>query len=119
MSTEENRKSQVASGTSEPRRRGATGLWASAFVLFALLIIQVEPLMGQLAQHSASAGMVSQVGQLTVLTADAGNEDVLLVLEGRSEELFVYRTDRNGIQLQQRMQIPKLFQDAKALSTGK
>jgi hypothetical protein len=112
-------KEQMENGKSEPGRGAPSGLWASAFILFALVLIQAQPLLAQpFGQHAAQAGMVSQVGQLTVLTADAGNDDVLLVLEGRSEELFVYRTDRNGIQLQQRMQVPKLFQDAKALSLG-
>ena len=111
-------KEQVASGTSEPKTR-PSALWASAFVLIALLLIQAQPLLAQpFAQHSAQGGMVSQVGQLTVMTAEAGNDDVLLVLEGRSEELFVYRADRNGVQLQQRLQVPKLFQDAKALAIG-
>jgi len=101
-------------------RRGSL-LWVSAFVLLVLVLMQAQPLMAQLGGHAAEAhaaqgGMVSQVGQLTVLTADAGGDDVLLVLEGRSEELFVYRADRNGVQLQQRMAIPKLFQDARMTS---
>jgi hypothetical protein len=92
-------------------------LWASAFVLFALIIMQAQPLLAQIGGgHAASGGMVSQVGQLTVLTADAGTEDVLLVLEGRGEELFVYRADRNGVQFQQRLAIPKLFQDARMMA---
>jgi hypothetical protein len=109
---------QSPAAPTQPRSRHSV-LWASAFVLFAMVLIQSQPLFAQpFGDHAARAGMVSQVGQLTVMTADAGGDDVLLVLEGRSEELFVYRTDRNGIQLQQRMQVPKLFQDAKALSTG-
>ena len=111
-------KSQVASKSELEPRRPHTGLWASAFVLFALILIQAQPLLAQegILGHSAQGGMVSQVGPLTILTADASGEDVLLVLEGRGEELFVYRTDRNGVQLQQRLAVPKLFQDAKAMS---
>jgi hypothetical protein len=107
---------------SDQPSRAPTGLWASAFVLFALILIQAEPIiaqqgLGKGAQaHAAQSGMVSQVGPITVLTADAGSDDVLLVLEGRSEELYVYRTDRNGIQLQQRMPVSKVFQDAKVMS---
>jgi hypothetical protein len=100
--------------------RPNTGLWASAFVLLALIILQSPTLLAQpFGDSPAKAGMVSQVGQLTVMTADAGSEDLLLVLEGRSEELLVYRSDRNGIQLQQRVSIQQLFQDARAQSQGK
>src|SRR5262245_58069863 len=100
----------------EPARKGSL-LWVSAFVLLALVLMQSQPLLAQLgAGHAAQGGMVSQVGPLTVMTADAGADDVLLVLEGRSEELYVYRADRNGVQLQQRLAIPKLFQDARMMS---
>jgi hypothetical protein len=101
---------------------GRGGLWGSAFILMALVLIQAQNLVGMQPfgnANEAEAGMVSQVGTLTVLTADAGNDDVLVVLDGRSEEVYVYRTDRNGIQLHQRLNIPKLFQDAKANSLGR
>lgn len=100
-----------------PRSRRGSLLWISALVLLGLVMLQGQPLLAQLGDHGGGhGGMVSQVGPLTVLTADAGSDDVLLVLEGRSEELFVYRADRNGIQLQQRLAIPKLFQDARMMS---
>jgi hypothetical protein len=105
--------------TKMPVRRSHTALWASAFVLFALILIQAQPLIAQQGAFrgtAQAAGMVSQVGPLTVMTADAGSDDVLLVLEGRSEDLYVYRSDRNGVQLQQRLSIPKLFTDAKMMS---
>ena len=97
-----------------------TGLITLAFVLLTILVTQAQPLIAQVGGgNSAHAGMVSQAGSLTVMTADAGSDDVLLVLEGRTEELLVYRSDRNGMQLQQRMAVPKLFQDARAMSLGR
>lgn len=69
---------------------------------------------------SAHAGMVSQAGQHTILTADASNEDLVLVLDERSEELLVYRTDINkGVQLFQRLRLPEVFVDARARATGR
>ena len=53
------------------------------------------------------------------MTANAGVDDLLLVLEGRSEELLVYRADRNGTQLHQRLNVPKLFEDARAMAQGR
>jgi hypothetical protein len=104
---------------SQPRN-GVNALWASGFVLLALVLIQAETMLAQpFDRGTAQAGMVSQTGQLTVMTADGGSDDLLLVLEGRSEELLVYRSDRNGVQLQQRLSVPKLFQDARAMTQGK
>jgi hypothetical protein len=115
MSQPETTNQETTSSVGRPAR----GLWASAFILLVLVMIQAQPLLAQGllgGGHTASAGMVSQAGSVTVMTADAGNDDVLLVLEGRGEELFVYRTSRDGMQIQQRLAVPKLFQDAKAMS---
>lgn len=69
--------------------------------------------------EAQAAGVVSQVGGLTVMTTDATNEDLLLVLDSRNEELFVYRTQNNeSVQLLQRYPIPQLFVDARARSLG-
>ncbi len=62
---------------------------------------------------------VSQTGGLTVLTSEAGNEDLLVVLDSRNEELFVYKTDlKQGSQLLQRYPVAQLFTDARARSLG-
>jgi hypothetical protein len=71
------------------------------------------------AQTALATPLVSQVGGLTVMTTDATNEDLLVVLDSRNEELFVYRADANaGVQLLQRYPIPQLFVDARARSLG-
>ncbi|MFO0857387.1 MAG: hypothetical protein U0640_08545 [Phycisphaerales bacterium] len=62
---------------------------------------------------------VSQTGGLTVLTSEAGNEDLLVLLDSRNEELFVYKTDlKQGSQLLQRYPVAQLFTDARARSVG-
>jgi hypothetical protein len=102
------------------RNRPFNGLLASAFVILALILIQAESLLAQpFGGDAASAGMVSHSGSLTVMTANAGVDDLLLVLEGRGEELLIYRTDRNGLQLYQRLNVPKLFEDARAMAQGR
>jgi hypothetical protein len=54
-----------------------------------------------------------------VLTAGAGNEDVLVVLDERNERLMVYRTDaRQGVQLMQQIPLQELFAEARARSLG-
>lgn len=107
------------------RRIPAASLWVLFFVLLALTAARVGSLIGN-APSALDVGMaqadelVSQTGGLTVLSTDGGNEDILVVLDGRNEEMFVYRTDVNaGIQLLQRYTIPQLFSDARARSLGR
>jgi hypothetical protein len=67
----------------------------------------------------AHAGLVSRAGGLTVLTAGAGNEDVLVVLDERNEMLLTYCTDpRLGLQLMQKIPLQELFREARARSLG-
>lgn len=67
----------------------------------------------------AQAAMVAQTGGLTVLTFDAGNEDLLCILDARTEELVVYRTDgQAGMQLLQRYAVPQMFTDARLRTQG-
>jgi hypothetical protein len=71
------------------------------------------------ARADAGSGMVSQVGAYTMMTTAGQNEDVLLVIDGRAEELLVYRTDNaNGVQLMQRLNLPRAFLDARARAMG-
>lgn len=65
-------------------------LWASAFVLFALLIVQASRL-GTPAGVALAGDSASSVGDLSALTASDGDQqDVLLILDGREQVLYVY-----------------------------
>jgi hypothetical protein len=67
----------------------------------------------------AQAALVSQTGGLTVMTADGGSQDLLMILDGRNEDLLVYRTDsQQGLQLMQRYSVPQVFTDARSRSQG-
>jgi len=69
---------------------------------------------------AGAQGMVSKTGMYTTLTAKAGNEEILYVLDGRSEELFLYRTDQQkGTVLLTRVSVPGSFMDAKARAGAK
>ncbi len=102
-----------------------TLLAVTAGVLTTLLAVQVlggAPPLGPRGGGSsdANAGMVSSAGSHTIMTADGNNEDLLLVLDERNEELFVYRTDASkGVQLFQRMSLPEIFNDARGRSGGR
>ncbi|MEC9373492.1 MAG: hypothetical protein VYC34_06595 [Planctomycetota bacterium] len=100
--------------TSSRRRvdTGAAALWASAFVILALIVSQAGRLPGV---NPAYAGNVSEVGDLTILTADSGdNEDILCILDNRSEKLFIYGVqNRQSVELFQTYNLSQTFTDAR------
>lgn len=71
---------------------GSAVLWASAFVIAALIIIKA----GDLPANQAHARMAVSSGDFTLVTAHSGKGDdedpdeVLYVLDSRSETLLVY-----------------------------
>lgn len=98
--------------------RRVSPLWLSAFALGVLALVQGVRLTGS--SGVANAEMVSRAGSLSMLTADGGREDVLVILDERSETLMVYRTDtKEGVQLLQRLPLQQLFTEARARTLGK
>ncbi|GJQ30546.1 MAG: hypothetical protein HBSAPP03_24300 [Phycisphaerae bacterium] len=98
--------------------RNTTMLWASAIALGLLALVQgvrVADWPGE-----ARAEMVARSGVVTVMTADGGNDDVLLVLDERAETVSIYKTDtRNGVQHVQTLSLPTLFTEARARALGR
>ncbi len=115
------------------------GLWASAFVLTGLCLIALARLIGltggtpeaiaiasmrgqpAFAGGEGGGGMVAQAGVYTALVSAGGNDDLLVVLDGRSEELMVYRPEGNlGVpQLVQRLNVQTLFTEARTRAEGR
>lgn len=90
-------------------------LWASALVILALILVQSSRMGGNRAQ----AEMVSSSGGYTVMTADGGTDEVLLILDERSEELFVYRVEnQRSVDMKERISLSRLFSDARAAAQG-
>lgn len=96
-----------------PADRSVGALWASAFVLAGLVLTVAS---GLPRAQSQTAGTVSTVGELTVLTAPTGaGEDVIIVLDGISESVFVYgMLNRNAIEIHQTYDLHRLFTDARS-----
>jgi hypothetical protein len=94
-------------------RAGNIALTISALVLLAVLVV----VAGRPAP--AAAAEVSQSGDYTALTCDGGNEDILVVLDGRTEQLFVYKVqNQNSLQLMQREDVSRIFSDARSRLGG-
>jgi hypothetical protein len=93
----------------------SAALWGSAFVLLALIVAQVSRLPSGRGgptgvAMAAAMGDVARAGDYTVLTFNGGNDDVLAVLDGRGEELFLYRVKPvNQLEFISRDRLPDLF----------
>lgn len=65
-------------------------MWISGVILGVVLALQLG-LPEREARAVGSFGDVAGSGEYTILTLPANNEDLLVVLDGRSESLVVYR----------------------------
>jgi len=91
-------------------------LWASMFVLIALIVVQA----GRLGPSEARADLVSSAGDLTALTVEATNDDVLLVVDNRSESLMAYKiVNQTSVELFKTYSLPRLFGEARNRSGRK
>ena len=81
--------------TQRPSRFLAVPLWASAFVIAALVVTQA----GRLPAPAAYAETTSSQADYTLLTADSGRggdeapDEVLFVIDNRDQVLLVYGID--------------------------
>lgn len=100
------------------RLNSSAALSASAILIAALVVVQAGRL---LSGPEARADLVAASGNVTALTVEASNSnDVLLVLDGRSEELLVYKVEnQTNVELHKKYNLPRMFSDARARSAGK
>ncbi len=99
------------SRSTEARVGPSAALWASAFVILALILVKADD-----AGPAASADeMVVSRGDYTLLTtAGRGSDEIVVVIDNRSEALMVYSIDRRaGLEPTARLDLGKTFEDAK------
>lgn len=96
----------------------AAALWASAFVVLAMVIVQA----GRLPANLANAATVADRGSYTLMTADSGKggdsepDEILLVIDSREQVLLVYETEdarRGGIVMRDGYLLNDLFVKAR------
>lgn len=97
-----------------PARRvdhGLAALWASAFVIAALVLTQAGRLTGL---EPTAAADVSEVADLTVVTTNAGSGwDVMALLDRRGEVLYVYGVSGGrNVELYQVQKLNEVFEQA-------
>jgi hypothetical protein len=101
--------------TAKIRISSGAALWASAIVLGALIIVQA----GRLTGAEARADLVSGTSGVTALTVESSSEDILMVVDNRSERLMTYKVvNQNNLELFRSYDLPRTFADARARATG-
>jgi hypothetical protein len=100
------------------RLNSSAMLTASALLIGALVIVQAGRIMSG---TPAQADLVAASGTLTALTAESTNSnDVLLVLDGRAEELMVYKVEnQNAVELYRKYNVPRLMSEARGRHSGR
>lgn len=87
---------------------GAAALWASAFVVLAMILVQA----GNRGGNTALARDVDDVSSMRILNADAGSgEDVIVVLNQTDETLSIYSVEaQRSLELYQSVPLGELFE---------
>lgn len=112
-------EAKVAGPTRDQDRGLRWLLSGSAVVLLGLLTWQAQAMQFGRGGDGGGSGMVSNVGDYTMMTFSAGNEDMLITLDNRSEELYVYRVEnQNAVALFQKLSLPRLFSEARTRAQG-
>lgn len=95
---------------------GALVLSAAALMCLALVQVASTSAFQISARASDSrAGLLATIGEYTLLSVDIGNDDAVLLLDGRAEEVVAYRADNQQVlQVVQRLNLPRTFTEARA-----
>jgi hypothetical protein len=89
-------------------------LMASACVIVGLIVMAA----GRTGE--ARADLVSNTSSLTALTVEAQIEDVLLVIDSRSEHMLAYKVvNQNSLELFKSYSLPRMFTDARNRAAGR
>jgi len=106
----------------KPSAAPATGgLWARAGLVCSAMVLSTLLAIALVRSGApASAGMVDLVasaGDFAMLTTDGGSDDVLVVLDQRSESLLLYRVaNQQRVEFYGRQSLKDLFTTARAMS---
>ena len=97
------------------KSRHESPLIACALLMAVLLGVLISPLVNE----PARAEMVAETGHLVAMTAQGGNEEILLVLDNRTEQLTAYKVgQQQALEMVQRLSLPELFSSARARRLG-
>ena len=98
----------------ETRFSPSAALWASAMVICALVITQAGRI------PAATADMVAEAGGVHILTTAGPNAELVYVLDGRDERLYVYEViNQSSLEIVDRQDVSAMFAAAAAQAAGR
>jgi hypothetical protein len=103
--------------TSRERINPSVGaLWASAFILAGLVVMQA----GRLGAGAQAEASVVNFAGVTALSASTGNNStVILVMDDRTDTVLVYGVEnRNRVELYQNLKLSELFAQSQTQRQG-
>lgn len=98
--------SQSPAHPADRRDRMMLALSASAALLLALALTQIGRLVGG---TPALADLVNQSGEFQMLAVDGGVDDIVVVLDHRTESLVTYHATQNALEFLGRRDIREVF----------
>ncbi len=105
--------SLIATTDADRNEAGSPALWASAVVILAMVIAGAGARFGG-GQARADVATVGDI--VTTNIRSAVDEDVVAVLDSRSEIMLIYRVEnRVRVELVQSLRLPEVFAEAKGL----
>lgn len=108
----------TASTVSTKLDAGAATLWASAFVILAMIIVQAGRLD---AGNQAHASVTADVADLRLLTSrSSGDEEILTILDQSQETLSAYAVvNGRSLELFDMVYLPTAFKQASGGASGR
>jgi len=112
MTVNNNNKKAISMSNPTTHRTPSTlalvPLWATAFLLAALVVWQSGNLTPR---NTARAEMTAVGSDFSMLTTDSGNGEILTILNNRNGSMYVYEVNSsNGIILVDRLQIAEIIE---------
>ena len=105
------------SSPAAPGARAPAGLWASAAVLVALILVAAS---GRFGPQRVQAEMAVVSSGYAAMTTRVSNEELLTVIDQPAETLMVYRVvNQSRVELVAHEKLPELFAAARASATGR
>ena len=109
MSKPDTATTGVAEGDVRRLSGAAAALWASAFVIMAMIIVQAGQVGG--GPNAAYADTVASVGDYSLMTVPIGNlEEVLVIIDSRDETIYTYVTSARAVELQDHRSLKEVFE---------
>jgi len=120
MHTRSQKAANAINATSNAIDAGAAvALWLLAVGLLAVLVSVITRATPAVAAYPAMFDTTGVSGPITALTASGGSDEVMMVIDHRTEQLLVYHVrNQTVLELRTRQDLRELFANARVAGAG-